>query len=174
MEMNGGRSVSYLARTPCVPSFCTLFNRVGNRRAFRLPGEGGDHFHCAVEPSPGHIWCRIKEKGPKRRNLESAPPFRVQETVLLVNRATPAIFVIFVVSQGLSSKTLVLLVRMQIRHFRRFRQNPLFLAGQKHGLPKAPFLGPQSLGKSTDNGFVNLGGWGWGSEFGCYLCRIFQ
>ena len=31
----------------------------------------------------------------------------------------------------------------QIRHFRQFRQNPLFLAGQKHGLPKAPFSGPR-------------------------------
>ena len=45
MEMNGGRSAPYLARTPCVPLFCTLFNRGGNRRAFRLPGAGGDHFH---------------------------------------------------------------------------------------------------------------------------------
>ena len=35
MEMNGG---SYLARTLCVPLFCTLFNRGGNKRAFRLPG----------------------------------------------------------------------------------------------------------------------------------------
>ena len=71
----------------------------------------------------------------------------VQETVLLVNhalaRGTPAIFVIFVVSRGSSSKALALLVRMQIRHFRHFRQNLLFLAGQKHGLPKAPFSGPQ-------------------------------
>ena len=58
MEMNGGSSASYLARTPCVPLFCTLFNVVGNRRAFRLPGEGGDHFHCTVEPSPGHIRCQ--------------------------------------------------------------------------------------------------------------------
>ena len=45
---------------------------------------------------------------------------REQTTVPLVNhafaRGTPAIFVIF------SSKTLVLLVRTQIRHFRRFRQ----------------------------------------------------
>ena len=41
MEMNGGSSVLYLARTPYVPSVCTLFNRVGKRRAFRLPGEGG-------------------------------------------------------------------------------------------------------------------------------------
>ena len=30
------------------PCFCTLLNRVGNKKAFRLPGEGGDHFHCTV------------------------------------------------------------------------------------------------------------------------------
>ena len=48
MEMNGGSSAPYLARTPCVPLFCTLFNRDGNRRAFGLPGAGGDHFHCTV------------------------------------------------------------------------------------------------------------------------------
>ena len=58
MEMIGGSSASYLARTPCVPLLPILFNRGGNRRAFRLPGEGGDHFHCTVEPSPGHIRCR--------------------------------------------------------------------------------------------------------------------
>ena len=55
MEMNGGSSASYLARTPCVPFFCTLFTKGGNRRAFRLPGACGDHSHCTVEPSPGHI-----------------------------------------------------------------------------------------------------------------------
>ena len=59
MEMIGGSSVSYLARTPCVPLSCTLFNKGGNRKAFTLPGERGDHFHCAVEPSPGHIRCRL-------------------------------------------------------------------------------------------------------------------
>ena len=37
---------------------CTLFNKGGSRGAFRLPGVGGDHFHCTVEPSPGHIRCR--------------------------------------------------------------------------------------------------------------------
>ena len=57
MEMNEGSSVSYLARTPCVPLFCTCFNRGGNRRALTLRGEGGDHFHCAVEPPTGHIRC---------------------------------------------------------------------------------------------------------------------
>ena len=44
----------------CVPLFCTLFNRGGNRSAFRLPGAGGEHFHCTVEPSSGHIRCRIQ------------------------------------------------------------------------------------------------------------------
>ena len=58
VEMIGASSVSYLARTPCVPLSSTLFNRGGSRRAFRLPGEGGHHFHCTVEPSPGHIRCR--------------------------------------------------------------------------------------------------------------------
>ena len=54
MEMNGGSSVPYLACIPCIPLFCTLFNRGGNRRAFRLAGAGGDHFHRTVEPLPGH------------------------------------------------------------------------------------------------------------------------
>ena len=44
LEMIGGSSASYLARTPCVPLFSTLFNRGGNRRAFRLPGAGGGAF----------------------------------------------------------------------------------------------------------------------------------
>ena len=40
MAMNGGSSTSHLACTPCVSLFCTLFKG------------GGDHVHCAVEPSP--------------------------------------------------------------------------------------------------------------------------
>ena len=60
MEMNGGSSAPHLACTPCVPLLCTLFNRGENRRAFRLPGAGGDHFHCTVEPLPGHIQCQEK------------------------------------------------------------------------------------------------------------------
>ena len=63
MEVIGGSSVSYLARTPCVPLFSTLFNRGGSRRASRLAGEGGGHFHCTVEPSPGHIQCRKRTRG---------------------------------------------------------------------------------------------------------------
>ena len=59
MEMIGGSSASYLPCTRCIPLFCTLFYRDGNRRVFTLPGEGGDHFHCAVEPSPGHMWCQF-------------------------------------------------------------------------------------------------------------------
>ena len=44
MEMIGGSSAPYLARTPCVPLFCTSFNRVGNKERFRLPGAGGGSF----------------------------------------------------------------------------------------------------------------------------------
>ena len=58
MEMNGGSSASYLARTLASPCF-DLFNGGGNRRVLRLPGEGGDHLHSAVAPSPGHIRCRV-------------------------------------------------------------------------------------------------------------------
>ena len=64
--------------------------------------------------------------------------FGVQETVLLVNhafaRGTPAIFV---VSRGLSSKAFVVLVRMQIRHFRRFRQKPPRFGGTKARFTKS-------------------------------------
>ena len=44
MAMIGGSSAPYLARTPCVPLFCTLFNRGGNKERFRLPGAGGGSF----------------------------------------------------------------------------------------------------------------------------------
>ena len=40
METIGGSSASYLARTPCVSLSSTLFTRVGNSRAFRLPWGG--------------------------------------------------------------------------------------------------------------------------------------
>ena len=61
MEMSGGSSAPYLAGTRCVPLFCTLFNRGGNRRAFRLPGAAGDHFHCTVEPSPSKDDCKKQQ-----------------------------------------------------------------------------------------------------------------
>ena len=41
--------------------FCLLFNRSGSKRAFRLPGATWDHFLWTVEPSPGHIRCRLLE-----------------------------------------------------------------------------------------------------------------
>ena len=73
--------------------------------------------------------------------------------MLLVNhalaRGTPAIFVIFVVSRGSSSKTLVLLVRMQIRHFRHFRQKPPFSGGTKARFIKSTVFGtPKSAQKN--------------------------
>ena len=72
MEMNGGSSAPYLARTPCVP-FCFVLCLIGveTEGLFRLPGAGGDHFHCTVEPSPGHIWCRHVSTFPK--NLRVPP-----------------------------------------------------------------------------------------------------
>ena len=46
MEMNGGG-----ARTPCVPLFSTLFNRVETEGLLDYQVRAGDHFHCTVEPS---------------------------------------------------------------------------------------------------------------------------
>ena len=58
MEMNGGSSAPYLACTPCVPLFCALFLGVETEELLDYQGRAGDHFHCTVEPSPGHIRCR--------------------------------------------------------------------------------------------------------------------
>ena len=58
-------------------------------------------------------------------------------------RVTPAMCVVFTESE---QESLVLRARTQIRHVRRFRQNPLFLASdkdtvyQKHG-----FLDPEDF-----------------------------
>ena len=43
VEMNGGSSASYLACTPCIPLFSTLFNRGGNgnRRVLDYQGRAG-------------------------------------------------------------------------------------------------------------------------------------
>ena len=41
MEMNGGNSAPYLARTPCVPLFCTLFNRVETEGLLDYQGRAG-------------------------------------------------------------------------------------------------------------------------------------
>ena len=75
MEMNGGSSGPCLACAPCVPLLCTSFNRGGSRRAFRLPGAGGDRFHCTVEPSPGHTRCRNlhnnKETVPRKKQSKT-------------------------------------------------------------------------------------------------------
>ena len=77
MEMKGGNSASYLARAPCVPLVLYfVFHRGGDRRVFRPPGEDGDHFHCTVEPSPGHIRCcqlDIFENPPRAPPTHGAP-----------------------------------------------------------------------------------------------------
>ena len=55
LSLNGGSSAAYLAHTP---RFVLCFSGAETERAFRLPGVGGDHFHCTLEPSPGHFQCR--------------------------------------------------------------------------------------------------------------------
>ena len=97
-------------------------------------------------PSPAPIFfVLLLEKGKENHQIKPGLVFGVQETVLLVNhalaRGTPAIFVIFVVSRGSSSKTLVLLVRMQIRHFRHFRQKSSFSGGTRARFTKSTVFG---------------------------------
>ena len=61
-------------------------------------------------------------------------------------RGTPAILVISAVSQGLSSKALVLVwLERKFVISAVFVKNPVVLAGQRHGLPKAPLLGPRDI-----------------------------
>ena len=86
------------------------------------------------------------------------PPF--YETALLspseywawtFAHGTTAIFVAFTGSEQQSPR------RTQIRHFRRFRQNPSFGRGQRYGLPKAPCLLDRKT-LSAQNSLINLVG----------------
>ena len=82
------------------------------------------------------------------------PYVGVQETVLLVNhafaRGTPAIFVIFVVSRGLSSKALVLLFKMQLCHFLAvFVKNPPLFGGTKARFTKSTISWTPIMGRKT-------------------------
>ena len=130
-------------------------------------GPNGSWKNCSG--SPGfwfwfRSWAFLPTGSQKRcfsqkRCLCPLPKRGVQETVLLVNHAlahgTPAIFVVFVVSRGSSSKPLVLLVRMQIRHLRHFRQNPpLFFFWQDKSTvhQKHCFRDPEKRGGFDENG----------------------
>ena len=64
MEMIGGSSASYLACTPCVPLFAHCLIRVEAEGLVDFQGRAGDHFHCTVEASPGHIRCRFSGLAP--------------------------------------------------------------------------------------------------------------
>ena len=45
------------------------FSRSGSKGAFRFPGATWDHFHCRVEPSPGHIQCPASSGKPNQRKV---------------------------------------------------------------------------------------------------------
>ena len=59
MDMNGESPASYLARTPRVPLVMLNLITLESNASFILPKATWDHFHCPVEPSPGHIRCRF-------------------------------------------------------------------------------------------------------------------
>ena len=68
MEMNGGSSAPYLACTPCVPLFVHCLIRLEAEGLLDYQGRTGDHSHCTVEPSPGHIRCRLNYYNLHRAN----------------------------------------------------------------------------------------------------------
>ena len=86
---------------------------------------------------------------------------REQKTGPLVNhafaRVTPAIFVIFVVTQGLSSKALVVLVRTQMRQLRRFRQKPPLFGWTKARFTKGTVFGTPNMEMSRRISLCLLG-----------------
>ena len=60
----GDHGMEWMEEAPCHahpsrPLACACFNRCGGKGAFGLPKAVGDHFHCTVEASPGHIQCRF-------------------------------------------------------------------------------------------------------------------
>ena len=55
MEMNEA-----LRRTLCAPLVPCLTLALWKPSGFRLHGATWDHFHCTVEPLPGHIWRQLK------------------------------------------------------------------------------------------------------------------
>ena len=65
MEMIGGSSAPYLLVPLAFPCFVLRLIGVETAGLLDYQGRAGDHFHCAVEPSPGHIRCRL-EAGSKR------------------------------------------------------------------------------------------------------------
>ena len=72
MEMNGGSSAPYLARTPCVPLFCTVLDRGGNRKGGELHGSGlfAQRNACSNQSfSHGVRWVFANKKFVKRDGL---------------------------------------------------------------------------------------------------------
>ena len=114
----------------------------------------GGHAGTKKGPNWGHVIFTVFDQN-RAKMVENEQKLGVQETVLLVNhalaRGKPAIFVIFVVSRASSSKALVLLARIQIRHFRHFRQKPPFSSGgTKARFTKSTVFGtPKNGQKST-------------------------
>ena len=65
--------------TPALrPLVSILFDRGGNSRAFRLSGEGGDHFHCSEEEIPPEK-ILPKEKGHLNNCLWATYPCHREE-----------------------------------------------------------------------------------------------
>ena len=83
MEMNGGSSAPHLACTPCVPLLSTSLIGVETEALLDYRGRAGEHFHCTVEPSLGHIRCRgfVRNFGGVFAILFEVLPVEIQEEI---------------------------------------------------------------------------------------------
>ena len=62
MDMNGGSSASYLACTLVFP--CFVLCLIGLEAEGLFDYQGTARIHCTVEPSPGHVRCRLASQNP--------------------------------------------------------------------------------------------------------------
>ena len=149
---HGGRGSESEAPNKSIPSKELSISKKNPRAEGLDKIRGGVHARFAAGlpfPVPQILeFAAFRVSGQFFQQFTTPHVLGVQETVLLVNhalaRGTPAIFVIFVVKQGVrSANPLFYWLECRFVIFAIFVKNPLFLAGQKHGLPKAPFSGPR-------------------------------
>ena len=140
--------MSYLARTPCVPLFCSLFKGMETELLLepRIPAEGGHHAHRTVEPSPCHIRCQkispysgSSEKQQKLKQPKNFVVVHADTTQILLQRHPP-------------NKNLHQICEMPICSvwLRKISPKRKFAAGRPCGHPaKKTRSGPPSPGKTS-------------------------
>ena len=99
-----------VSETPCVPLFSALcWNRLETEGLvdYLTRGRAGDHLHCTVEPSPGHIRCRFMCSFligffplPRLLNFSSNSPSSWKCWSVLVNNSSQSMSVVTTLTQA--------------------------------------------------------------------------